>query len=111
MHDPWFSPMWSFLPGTLLGVCVGFLGAMVGILAPRGKAKPMVMGFYFGMLILSVILLLVGLVAICVGQPYHVWYALLLGGLIGSLVLGCNFWTIKNVYAQAEHRKMQAREL
>ena len=41
-------------------------------------------------------------------QPYHVWYPLLLGGGIGTIVLGSLIPVVRMRYKQAERRKLDA---
>ena len=55
MNEPWFNPnLYAWIPGTLLGVLGGTWGALVGTLAPRGKAKGLVVGGLFLLLLASV---------------------------------------------------------
>jgi len=111
MNEPWFGPMWAWLPGTLLGIIGGTLGGLAGWLAPRGKAKGLILGS-FGLLIgICAVLLIAGVVALLVGQPYHVWYGLGLTGVIGVLVFGLNTPQILRRYRQAEVRRMTAQDL
>jgi hypothetical protein len=51
------------------------------------------------------------LVALLSGQPYGVWYGLLMGGAIGLVVLGSISPMAVMAYRQAEARKMQAEDL
>ncbi len=111
MNTPWFSEMYAWIPGTCVGVLAGIFGALVGSLAPAGKAKFFVFGFYWLLLGASAIMLVAGIIALVIGQPYGVWYGLGLGGLIGTLVLGCNYFTMANVYRRAEQRKLDAQNL
>lgn len=110
MTEPWFNPSyWAWLPGTLLGCLSGLWGALVGILAPQGKAKRLVFGF--GLLIVAVSLdsLVAGLVALANAQPYGVWYGLLLPG--GAAILVAALFPVVRVrYREAEQRRMQAED-
>jgi hypothetical protein len=80
-------------------------------LAPRGKAKALVLGTLGVLLTASAICLILGIVALVQGQPYGVWYGLLLAGVIGVVVLGSLAPRAVMTYRQAELRKMQARDL
>lgn len=112
MNDPWFDPMlWSWVPGTVLGVTSGILGAVGGMLAPQGKAKGLVLGTYGFVMVVCVLLLVLGIVALCSGQPYGVWYGLGLPGLVGTFVLGGLLPVIKLRYREAEERKMLAQDV
>lgn len=111
MNEPWFPEAYAWLPGTVLGCALGLYGSLVGILAWQGKAKTLVIGgfwFFFG---ISVVMLVAGAFAFFLGQPYGVWYGLGLGGLIGTVVLGANAFTIFNAYRRAEARKLAAANL
>src|SRR6266508_1746973 len=89
MSEPWFDAnYYAWIPGTLLGTLGGLWGALVGILAPQGKGKALVLGSLGVLLLASVVLLVLGIVALAGRQPYGVWYGLLLSGIIGLVVLG-----------------------
>jgi hypothetical protein len=109
--NPWFPEHYSWIFGTTIGVGGGIFGMLLGTLGPQGKAKSLVFGIYWLLLITSAVLLVAGLIAWFAGQPYGVWYGLGLGGLIGTLVLGLNYKTMTNVYRRAEERKLTAQNL
>ncbi len=44
------------------------------------------------------------------GQPYGVWYSLLLPGLLLTALMGTMTPVIRLRYRQAEHRRLQAEE-
>jgi hypothetical protein len=44
------------------------------------------------------------------GQPYGVWYALLLPGVLLAVLMGTMTPIIKLRYRQAEHRRLTAEE-
>ena len=112
MTEPWFDPnLYAWIPGTFLGTIGGLWGALVGTLAPRGKGKVFVLGSLGILLLASGACLALGLTALVVGQPYGVWYGLLLPGVIGLIVLGSLSPVALLRYRQAEMRKIQARDL
>jgi hypothetical protein len=112
MAEPWFDANhWAWLPGTLLGVVGGCWGTAVGILGPRGKGRAVVVTAGWLLLAASVVLLAAGLVAVGTGQPYGVWYGLVLAGVIGVFVFGMNVPMAGRVYRAAEDRRMTARDL
>ncbi|MEE9212826.1 MAG: hypothetical protein V3U29_09250 [Phycisphaeraceae bacterium] len=110
--QPWFEN-WG-LVGTLLGVGVGLLGGaygtVVGICAPRGKAKGLVYGLHWFSLLLGLAVLAAGVTALIGGQPYRVWYPLLLSGAIVTVLMIIFTPLIKLRYKQAEHRHLSAEE-
>jgi hypothetical protein len=110
--QPWFEN--QGLVGGLLGAGAGIMGGIygtaVGLLAPQGKARGFVFGMHFTFLALGVLLLVAGVTAVSTGQPYGVWYALLLpGGLITFLML-MFLPMVRMRYQQAEHRRLEAEE-
>jgi hypothetical protein len=112
MSEPWFDPnLYAWIPGTALGVLGGFWGSMVGVLAPRGKGKAIVLGSLAILLGASVVMLGLGILAILENQPYGVWYGFLLAGVIGVIVLGSLAPVTLVRYREAEMRKMEARDL
>jgi hypothetical protein len=112
MSEPWFDPIYyAWIPGTLLGVLGGLWGSLLGILAPRGKGKGLVLGSLGVFLCASAVSLALGILALVKGQPYGVWYGLFLPGVIGLLVFGSLSPVAITAYRQAEARKMQAEEL
>ncbi len=112
MIEPWFiAQNWAWVPGTVLGLFGGLWGAASGSLAPRGKAKGIILGSGIAALIASAVSLAAGLVALAVGQPFGVWYTLLLPGVLGLMVLCPLVPMVWFRYRQAEGRKMQADDL
>jgi hypothetical protein len=102
---------WQWIPGTVFGVLAGLYGAFTGIVAPKGKARSLVMGLGIFFECASVLLLIAGVVLWLQGQPYATWYGILLPGFIGTLVFSQIFITIPRAYAQAEMRKMRAKDI
>lgn len=112
MTEPWFDAnLYAWIPGTLLGVTGGTLGALAGTLAPRGKAKALILGFHGVAIGVSAMLLIIGIVAFILGQPYGVWYGLGLPGLLGITVFGALFPVILKRYREAEERRLAAHDL
>jgi hypothetical protein len=112
MTEPWFDPnVYAWIPGTLLGVAGGLDGALVGMCAPRGRFKTLVLGLHFAIIASCAALLVLGIVAKVSGQPYGVWYGLGLPGLIGVVVCGSLTPVIRKRYLEAELRKSMADDL
>jgi peptidoglycan/LPS O-acetylase OafA/YrhL len=111
MPQPWFDATYAWIPGTVLGCLCGLLGALAGVLAPRGAAKLPILAAWWTLLALGIGCLIAGGVAWTAGQPYAVWYGLGLAGLIVTIAMGCNSLVVVRRYREAELRKMQARDL
>lgn len=109
---PWFDPnLYAWIPGTMLGVVGGTLGALTGVLAPRGKARSLVLGLFAAAAFASVALLAIGCVALAVGQPYGVWYGFGLPGLLGTVLFGVMYGVVRKRYQDAETRRLHAADL
>jgi hypothetical protein len=110
MTEPWFDPNhWAWLPGTVLGCMAGLWGAVGGILAPQGKARPLVYGFGLLIVGMSALSFMAGLIALAAGQPFGVWFFLLPPGLCAVLV-GALLPVVRMRYREAEARRMQAED-
>jgi hypothetical protein len=110
---PWFSNPGAV--GGLIGAGVGVLGGgiygpLVGILASRGKAKTLVMGYHGLLLLLGLALLIAGLVALFGGQPYRVWFTFVLPGGILTMLMVFLAPVVAMRYREAEQRRLQAEE-
>jgi hypothetical protein len=84
---------------------------MVGWLVPRGRARNFVLRAWFALWAVGVALLIAGVVAVAKGQPWGVWYGLLLPGAVGTLVVGGNSLVIRKRYREVEERRLAARDL
>jgi uncharacterized membrane protein len=112
MDAPWFDAMrYAWVPGTVFGCVAGLFGAVAGVCAPRGKARGPVLGFGVFLVAVAAASLVAGLIGRAQGQPYGVWYGLVLPGAIGLLVLGMNLPVLVGAYRAAERRRMQAHDL
>jgi hypothetical protein len=108
LSDQWWSEPQAGLYGAALGSCLGILGAMIEIFASRQKMRSLTLELFAVGLTISSICLVVGLAAVVVQQPWHVYYSLLLGGGIGVCVLGGNLWNLLRRYRADELRRMAA---
>lgn len=97
--------------GSGVGIVCGTLGALGGWLAPRGKGKAVLVPLHAAVVIIGIAALGTGIVAVSMGQPYHVWYPLLLGGFIMTMVMGGLLPVVLLRYRQAEQRRLEAEEL
>ena len=114
--EPWFDQQTSGLIGALLGAGIGagfggIGGAMAGVLAPRGRAKPLVYGVFLSGVVIGILLAGTGLVALLLGQPRYVWYALGFPGFLVAVVMGSLFPMVRARYAQADQRRLDAESL
>jgi hypothetical protein len=107
----WWGVRTAALGGGILGSLIGCLGAAIGILAPRGRARGFAFGFLKGLLALGVVCLAFGIAALLRAQPYEVYYPLLLIGGMG-VVLSLSLQPIlRRRYEELELRKMSAQDV
>lgn len=113
--EPWVDPTAMIWAGSIGGSLVGLWGAALGtaggVLVPRGKGKALVFGMLFLGAAVGVAALGFGLAALAAGQPYPVWYAPL---LCGVLLLGLSVpfvFVMRHRYRAVELRRMNAAEL
>jgi hypothetical protein len=116
MTEPWFDPirfgaLYGAIGGSALGVLGGVLGAASGYLAPRGKWRSLILGAFAALLIIGILNLVVGLYALVSGQPYGIWYVLVLTGTILTVVMGALLPVVRKRYTEAEARRMGAAAL
>ncbi|MDP8981002.1 MAG: hypothetical protein M3O35_10465 [Acidobacteriota bacterium] len=112
MIQPWFDPnQYAWIPGTVYGVVAGILGGLVGWLVPRGRARRFILSAWITLWAAGLALLIVGLLALLSGQPWGVWYGILLPGAVGALVVGGNLLVILKRYRDVEQRRVSAADL
>jgi hypothetical protein len=111
MMEPWFDANHAWIPGTVYGTATGVMGAVVGCLAWRGRARRFVIGAWIALWAAALVLLGIGLTALVVGQPWGIWYGFVLPGGIGVAVVGANFATILTRYRETEQRRLAAQDL
>ncbi len=116
MAEPWFENANTFGAyfGTIFGICAGVLGTVFGCsnnLIQRGQGKRWIVGGLIASVAVGVAVLVVGLVALVMGQPYAIWYPMLLGGGIMAGVFGFQLPMILARYRAAEERKIDAASL
>jgi MFS family permease len=110
--EPWFDPnRYAWVFGTALGILGGTLGSVAGSLAPRGKARTLVMGLFVAGLVACASMLAAGVLALIEEQPYGVWYGLALPGALGLIVLGGLLPVVQKRYREAEQRRVAATDL
>jgi hypothetical protein len=96
--------------GGVGGALAGIWGALAGYLAPRGKAKVLVLGIGTIIAVAGAIVAGIGIYAWIVGQPYSVWYPLTLGGAILTIVCGALLPVARKRYFEADARRLAAEQ-
>jgi hypothetical protein len=87
---------------------LGLYGALIGLFGSRGRGARVVIPMMMGAIVLCALLLLIGIIAWGIGQPYAVWYPLALSGAIGALVTASLLPVMKRRFEELELRRMTA---
>jgi hypothetical protein len=116
MAAPWFENpdafgAWAGAAIGVLGGLVGTLGGVTGWLAPKGVGRRLIVPLWWTTIALGALLLVIGLAAVVLGQPYAIWYPLVLGGGLIALLAKFLLPTVYARYADADERRRAAAEL
>ncbi len=106
----WWSAEGAAWIGVAGGVLFGTLGAVIGILIGRGRARGLAMTLCWLAAALGLGTLVIGLIALALGQDYAVYFPLLLTGALGTTIFPLLALRSRTVYAQGELRRMRARD-
>ena len=113
--EPWWNAEYSSLIGPMTGAAGGLIGGLSGglggYLASRGKAKRLIVGLYAVLAGAGLLALLVGLYAAVSGQPWPIWFVLVLPGAIFTAVYPPCLYALLRAYKLAEERRLAAEEL
>lgn len=110
MTGAWFGSRTAGLLGAVGGTLLGVWGALIGILASRGKARGFVLGSAGAMLGIGMLFLIGGVVALAMAQPYAVYYTLFLFGIILVAVIGMMRGSLAARYEAFELKRMQSMD-
>ncbi len=116
MSEPWFDAntfgtMYGVIGGGVGGILCGVLGAIGGILAPRGKGRRFVLGSMAVLVVAGAVQLVIGLIALASGQPYGIWYPMVLCGVILVTVIAPLIPLVRTRYAQLDQRRIDAEAI
>lgn len=106
----WWSNTRGGLVGGIGGGGVGLIGGLVGTLCGCGIARRFTLALMATMCVLGVIATVVGIVAVASGQPYHVWYTLLLSGPLSAFLFGALIPVAKIGYTKRELMKIESAD-
>ena len=111
----WFDKRTANTIGAIMGVSAGLYGGLFGCLAgflvPRGKGRKLVFGMLVFIIVFGGFLLSIGLLALLLGQPFHVWFWFAFAGGLALIIFPPQFFVIKKGFEQFEQRKMQALDM
>lgn len=108
--NAWWTGSVGGWVGAIVGCSLGLIGTIVGILAASGRGRAFMLPLMICGSILGVILTLVGVVALANGQPYNVYYPMLLAGGMCLFFGVFGFFRVRQHYATIELRRMNAHD-
>ncbi len=82
----WWSRARGGAIGGAIGGALGVLGGMMGVLCSLGRGRRLVLGTLAAMTAAGSAGTIAGLTALALGQPYEVWYPLLLPGALAAVL-------------------------
>jgi hypothetical protein len=104
----WLSARQIARAGAVGGTLLGLLGAAAGILASKGRARGLVVGLLWAMLVLGMAALAAAALAWKSGQPGELLTLLVLVGILGSALPAGLLGKVKRQYDEQELRRMKA---
>jgi CHASE2 domain-containing sensor protein len=113
--DAWFDERTAGMIGGILGTAIGIwggcvVGGMSWFYIKKGLKK--LAYTLWGITVAAgTVLLIIGMIALCVGQPRHVWWPFLLSALITLVVFGWMFFVLRRCFAERERQIMEIQEL
>ena len=106
----WWSSTTSGWLGGALGGAVGLLGAGIGTLSSLGRGRRVAIAGLLALGVAGLLLLVAGGVALVLGQPYEVWYPLLLIGVLDPVIAFSLLPGVRRRFEALELRRMSAMD-
>ena len=107
----WWGNRTSAFLGGGVGSLLGILGAIVGMLTGIGRGRTIAIGVCWFTILLGIACLAAGVGALATSQPYHVYYPLLLLGLLCTIIMSSILPTVRKRFAESELRRMEAMDV
>jgi len=107
----WWTDRQGGLIGGIGGGTLGLLGATIGLLSGLGRGRAFVMGLMTVLTAIGVVALATGIYALARGQPFGVFYSLMLPGGLAAIICGGLIPVTRKRYAEIELRRMEAANI
>lgn len=107
----WWSNRQAAFVGGLGGAGFGILGGLLSWLTARGQGRSFVLTTAAALIAVSLIALISGALAIVLGQPYSVYYPLLLLGGLGVLIMPSRMRAMRQRFTDLELRRIKGHDL
>jgi len=106
----WWTSTQAGIIGGISGVVIGCLGAVIGWLSHRGKARGFVLGTLAVMFVLGVVAWALGISALACSEPWETYYPPLLLGVLLTVLPAGVFRPVRRRYEEMELRRMRAMD-
>lgn len=107
----WWSARTAGSIGGAAGSAVGIFGGLLGTLCSLGRGQRFVLAGLVALGASGLVLGAIGGVALALGQPYEVWYPLLLLGVLDPVLAFSLRPTVRRRFDTLERRRMQALDV
>jgi hypothetical protein len=104
----WWSDRTAGWIGGIGGAIIGCAAGLLAWLASQGRARAFVLALSKALIAVGAAFTLGGVAALLMGQPYAVWFPLLLVGVLLLLILPYRLRQYEKQYQDLELRKMSA---
>jgi len=107
----WWTDRQGGLVGGIGGSVLGVLGAVIGTLCASGRLRSLVIRAMVTLTVIGAVVLVFGLFALVSGQPYGVYYPLLLAGGLDAVIFGALIPVARRRYTECELRRIGAADI
>ena len=112
--EQWFNERTAGMVGRIiwavLGISGGVTGGLSGICYKNGWKK-LLYGLFIFALAISIVLLIIGIVALICKQPKYVWYSFFRPGFVSTIIFTILLTIIPKRFTEYELRKWRAKDL
>ncbi|MBI3823774.1 MAG: hypothetical protein HY289_13980 [Planctomycetes bacterium] len=108
--EPWWDESTASWLGGTVGGAVGLAGAAYGVIAGLGIARRFMVILTVVLALDGAVVLIVGLIAVATGQPFHVYLLPLIVGGVLTLICGINYPILKRRRDEFESQQMRATD-
>jgi hypothetical protein len=106
----WWSDRAAGWIGGIGGSVFGCLGSLLAVLAAKGRCRGFVVWTSLSLIAIGVAAAVTGVAAVSIGQPYAVWFPLVLLGILLLCILPFRLRQYQRGYADLEMRRMAAMD-
>lgn len=106
----WWSDRAAGWIGGIGGSVLGCLGSILAVLAAKGRCRGFVVWTSLALIVMGIMAFVVGVAAVVIGQPYAVWFPLLLIGFLLLSILPFRLRQYQKGYEDLEMRRMAAMD-